>query len=177
MLNETTRSTCLAPPRTWAGRGESRSAPPALSRAPSSWGLCCRHHVPQVVRVVGSLPHRLGRVPVLLLPWETELRVHQLLQHPSLQRAPAQETEQLCLGPAARAPRHRPAPAVSAPPGSLLKVKGMLPPPASFFGPHAPSAPQASPGCPVVLGGEGRVFSFSSSPAKRARCKTFFCKL
>ncbi|XP_027445300.1 ly6/PLAUR domain-containing protein 1 isoform X2 [Zalophus californianus] len=37
------------------------------------------HHVPQVVCIIGSLPHRLGRVPILLLPWETELSVHQLL--------------------------------------------------------------------------------------------------
>lgn len=89
--------------------------------------VCCRNHVPQVVCIVGSLPHRLGWVPVLLLPRETELGVHQLLQHPSLQRAPAQEKEQFCLGPSAMASQHHLAPQDSPFLGTLLKTGDVSP--------------------------------------------------
>lgn len=91
-------------------------------------GLCCRNHVPQVVCIISSLPHRLGWVPILLLPRETELGVHQLLQHPSLQRAPAQEKEQFCHGPPAMAPQHHLAPQDSPFLGTLLKAEGDVSP-------------------------------------------------
>lgn len=101
---------------------------------PAPVGLCCRDHVPQVVCIVSGLPHCLGWVSVLLLPRETELGVHQLLQHPSVQWTPAQEKEQLCLGPPARAPHHHPAPQVSPLRGTVLKLE-MLPYPAKPFRP------------------------------------------
>lgn len=96
-------------------------------------GLCCRDHVPQVMCIVSGLPHRLGWVSVLLLPRETELGVHQLLQHPSVQWTPAQEKEQLCLGPSARAPHHHPAPQVSPLHGTLLKLEMLAHPAMSFW--------------------------------------------
>lgn len=104
--------------------------------------LCYRNHVPQVVCLVSGLPHRLSGVPVLLLPRETELSVHQLLQHPSLQRAEAQETEQFCLSSLARAPQHHPAPQISSFFGTLLKLKEMPDPPALFFWPALPLLPE-----------------------------------
>lgn len=94
---------------------------------PPSLGLCCRDHVPEVMCIVSSLSHCLSWVPVLLFPWETELRVHQLLQHPSLQWAEAQEKRKLCLGHQARAPHHCPALQHSPLPGTLLKLKEMPP--------------------------------------------------
>lgn len=102
---------------------------------PTFRGLCCRDHVPEVVRIVSSLPHRLGWVPVLLFPWETELRVYQLLQHPSLQWAAAQEKRQFCLGHEARASHHRPALQLSPLLGALLKLKKMPTPAASSVWP------------------------------------------
>lgn len=93
--------------------------------------LCCRDHVPEVVCVVSSLPHRLSWVPVLLLSRETELRVYQLLQHPSLQRAKAQEERQLRLGHQAGAFYHCPVLQLSPLLGTLLKLKEMPTPAAS----------------------------------------------
>uniref|UniRef100_A0A5F4W4C0 Uncharacterized protein n=1 Tax=Callithrix jacchus TaxID=9483 RepID=A0A5F4W4C0_CALJA len=57
-----------------------------------------RDHVSQVLCIISRLSHRLCRVPVLLLPRETELSVHQLLQHPSLQWAKTQEKSSPCRG-------------------------------------------------------------------------------
>lgn len=135
--------------------------PPAQVN-PAPVGLCCRDHVPEVMCIFGSLPHRLGRVSVVLLPRETELSVHQLLQHPSVQRAPAQEKEQLCISPSARAPHHHPAPQISPLLGALLKLKEMPAPPLLFFLP-SPPPPQPylhdSSGCPLILGRES-IFSF-----------------
>lgn len=140
VLTLTTKGTLLAPPTIWAVGGRI-SRPVANKQLTLLLGLCCRDHVPQVVCVFSSLPHRLRWVPILLLPWETELSVHQLLQHPSLQRAPAQETEQFCLGPAARAPHHPPAPQIRPPLGSLLKLE-TLAPPALSFRPSLPLLPK-----------------------------------
>lgn len=140
MLKETTLSIFLDPPRFWAVGGVRKCCPWALDSGglqSFGWhrqanltplGLCCRNHVPQVVCIISSLPHRLGWVPILLLPRETELGVHQLLQHPSLQRAPAQEKEQFCHGPPAMAPQHHLAPQDSPFLGTLLKAEGDVSP-------------------------------------------------
>lgn len=93
----------------------------------TSLALCCRDHVPEVVCIVSSLSHRLSWVPVLLFSWETELRVYQLLQHPSLQWAEAQKERQLCVTHQARAFYHCPVLQLSPLLGTLLKLKEMPP--------------------------------------------------
>lgn len=134
---------------------------PGAGRLTSLLRVCCRNHVPQVVCVVGSLPHRLGRVPVLLLPGETELGVHQLLQHPSLQRAPAQEKEQLRLGPSAMASQHHLAPQDSPFLGTLLKAGGDVSPSCIVLLACPPLLPEILLG--VLLSWVGRgICSFSS---------------
>lgn len=60
--------------------------------------LCHRNHVPQVLRLLGSVSDRLRWLPVLLLSWQGELCLHQLLQHPALQWTPAQEEGEFCRG-------------------------------------------------------------------------------
>lgn len=110
---------------------------------PTSLGLCYRDHVPEVVCIVSSLSHCFSWVPVLLFPWETELRVHQLLQHPSLQWAEAQEERQLCLGHQARASHHSPVLPLSPLLGTLLKLKEMPTPAASPVWPFVSHLPES----------------------------------
>lgn len=120
--------------------------------------------------IVSSLPHRLGWVPILLLPRETELGVHQLLQHPSLQRAPAQEKEQFCHGPPAMAPQHHLAPQDSPFLGTLLKAEGDVTPPALFFWPALPLLPEILLGVLLFWVGRG-ICSFSSFGNKELSVK------
>lgn len=122
---------------------------------PAPLGLCCRDHVPQVMCIISGLPHRLCWVPILLLPRKTELSVHQLLQHPSLQRAPAQEKEQFCLGPLAGASHHHPVPQISPLLGTLLKLKEVPAPPALFSWPSRPTLPEILLGVPFFWVGRG----------------------
>lgn len=132
----------LGLPSLWAVRGGRKGSEGQPAQAnPAPVGLCCRDHVPEVVCVLRGLPHRLSGVSVFLLPRETELSMHQLLQHPSVQRAPAQEKEQLCLSASARALHHHPAPQISPLLGALLKLKEMPAPPALFFWPSLPLTP------------------------------------
>lgn len=93
--------------------------------------------------IVGSLPHRLSWVPVLLFSRETELRVYQLLQHPSLQRAEAQEERQLRFGHQAGAFYHRPVLQLSPLLGTLLKLKEMPTPAASSVRPFLSHLPES----------------------------------
>lgn len=109
----------------------------------SSPALCCRDHVPEVVCIVSSLSHRLSWVPVLLFSWETELRVYQLLQHPSLQWAEAQKERQLCLSHQAGAFYHRPVLQLSPLLGTLLKLKEMPTPAASSVRPFLSHLPES----------------------------------
>lgn len=132
---------------------------------PTFWGLCCRDHVPEVVRVVSSLSHRLGWVPVLLFPWETELRVYQLLQHPSLQWAEAQEKRQFCLGHEARASHHCPALQLSPLLGTLLKLKEMPTPAASSVRPALSHLPESLLGV-LLFWVDKKVFLFPSTNAR-----------
>lgn len=93
--------------------------------------------------IVSSLSHCFSWVPVLLFPWETELRVYQLLQHPSLQWAEAQEERQLRLGHQARASHHSPVLPLSPLLGTLLKLKEMPTPAASPVWPFISHLPES----------------------------------
>lgn len=85
--------------------------------------VCHRDHVPQVLRLLGRVSDRLRRLPVLLLSWQGELRLHQLLQHSPLQWTPAQEEGQFCCGAEGTHDNHSSAPYVCSVVFLLLNFK------------------------------------------------------
>lgn len=122
--------------------------------------------------IVSSLSHCFSWVPVLLFPWETELRVYQLLQHPSLQWAEAQKERQLCLSHQARASHHCPVLQLSPLLGTLLKLKEMPTPAASSVRPFLSHLPESLLGVLSFWVDRGSSCSLSSN-AKSPRTNTF----
>lgn len=148
------------------------AGPQTAHANPTSLGLCCRDHVPEVVCILSSLSHCLGWVPVLLFPWETELRMHQLLQHPPLQWAEAQKERQLSLGHQARNSHYHPALQRSPLPGTLLKLMEMPTLAASSVWPSLSHLPESLLGVLLFWVGKG-VFLFPFEQCKIATRKHF----